>query len=189
MDRGVAALWLGVGTLLAASTFMGVRIEQRRAEARRASATVETGDLVSLASVVDGDSVVVTNADGSPVVVRVLGIKSLDGSGKDALAVHGQAAQSALREKLAEKPIRVLVGSPPKDKHGRTLATLFVDDVDVGLALVREGKVLVYTPAPFPDMQRYLEVQAEAHADRRGLWADPAAAARADGLLASWRKQ
>jgi hypothetical protein len=114
MDRAVTALWVGVGVLLGASTFMGVRIEQRRAEARRASATVETGDLVSLASVVDGDSVVVTNADGSPVVVRILGIKALDGAGKDALAVHGQAAQSALREKLADKPIRVLVGAPPE---------------------------------------------------------------------------
>ena len=107
----------------------------------------------------------------------------------NALAAHGEAGKNALERALEDKPIRVLLGTPPKDKHGRALATLYVDDEDVGLRLVRTGHVLVYTAYPFPGMQRYLDAQAQAKSERKGLWADDAAAARAEALLAIWRKE
>ena len=48
---------------------------------------------------------------------------------------------------------------------------------------------MVYTAFPFPQMQSYLREQAGARAARKGLWADPAAAARADALAIAWREE
>lgn len=176
--------------LAGTSVFFAVEGQRMRRELTAASATVNTGDLVKLVSVTDADSIVVRNPGGEDVSVRLLGIKALEGApGKDALTAHGAVGKAALERALEDKPIRVLLGSPPKDKHGRALATLYVDDEDVGLRLVRNGNVLVYTAYPFPGMQRYLDSQAQAKSERKGLWGDDAAASRADALLAIWRKE
>ena len=176
--------------LLAASVFFGFEGQRMRRALTQANASVSTGDLVKLVSVTDADSIVVRNPGGEDVPVRLLGIKALEGApGKDALTAHATVAKGTLERALEDKPVRVLLGNPPKDKPGRALATLYVDDEDVGLRLVRDGHVLVYTAYPFPGMQRYLDAQAQAKSERKGLWGDDAAAARADALLALWRKE
>jgi micrococcal nuclease len=175
--------------LLSASVFFGVEGHRARGEIAKAGASVQTGELVTLVSITDGDSIIVQNPAGEHVGIRVLGVKALEGTGKDPFATHATDATNALRRALESKPIRVLVGVPPKDKYGRFLATLFVDDRDVGLTLVGEGLALVYTAYPFPAMQRYLDEQAKAKSDRKGLWNDPAAVARAELLLGVWRKE
>jgi micrococcal nuclease len=172
-----------------ASTYFGVRAESVRRSVQKASAFVQTGDLVTYSSTVDGDTVVLANAVGDPVTVRVLGIKAFDsGSAKDPTANHGRIAVEKMRRALAEKPIRVMLGTPPKDKHGRNLATLFVDDEDIGLQMVREGIVLAYTQFPVPAMTEYLHAQEAAKNEHKGLWADPVAVDRAQLLMAEWRK-
>ncbi len=190
MDRGTTIFWSIVALLFAASAFFAVQGGRLKRSIQRAGVTVSTGDLVTLASVTDGDSVIVRTAAGDDVVVRIIGIKSLEaGAGKESLGVYGVEAKHALDRACANKAIRVLLGNPPKDKHGRSLATLYVEDEDVALRLVKDGSVLVYTAFPFPDMQRYLDEQAGAKAQRKGLWADPAAVARADLLLGMWRRE
>ncbi len=172
-----------------ASVYFGVRAESVRRSVQKASAFVQTGDLVTYSSTVDGDTVVLMNSAGDPVTVRILGIKAFDtGSAKDPTANHGRIAIEAMRRNLAGKPIRVMIATPPKDKHGRAIATLFVDDEDVGLKLVREGIVLAYTQFPFPAMTEYVHAQETARHDHKGFWADPIAAERALVLMAEWRK-
>lgn len=178
-----------LAALAGASAFFAVEGQRMRGALAQASASVNTGDLVKLVSVTDADSIVVRNAAGDDVPIRLVGIKALEGApGKDALTAHAAMGRNALERALEDKPVRVLLGAPPKDKHGRTLATLYVDDEDIGLRLVRDGNVLVYTAYPFADMQRYRDAEAKAKSERKGLWADDAAAARADALHALWRK-
>lgn len=189
MDRGTRVFWGLVVALLGASAYFGANAEHRRREVQRGEASVSTGAIVRLSRVVDGDTVLVQTDAGGSVAVRILGIKSFDPSGdKDPSARAGQAAVAALRKMLEDKPIRVLLNAEPKDKHGRTIATLFVDDKDVGLTLLKQGLVMAYPVFPFPALTIYLEEQEAARADRRGLWADAEAARRADLLLAEWRK-
>ena len=38
--------------------------------------------------------------------------------------------------------LRVLLNNPPRDRHGRTLANLYVGDDDLGLTLVSRGHAL-----------------------------------------------
>lgn len=189
MDRGTRTFWLVVALLLGASCFFGFRAESVRRSVQRASAPVQTGDLLSLSQAQDGDTVLLVNTLGQGVTVRIIGIKSFDATAAhDPTTPYAKEAVAALERALAGKPVRLMLGTPPRDAHGRTLATLFVDDVDVGLELVRAGRVIVYTPFPFPMIGEYLRAQAEAEAARRGLWAEQIVADRARALIAQWKR-
>jgi endonuclease YncB( thermonuclease family) len=190
VDRGAWIFWTLIAALLGASIFFARGAEMQRREARATEAKLESGEIVSLAEVVDGDTLLVQTAAGERVSVRLLGVKAFDTKlDKDVTGAYGQAAVDALRRMLEGKPVRVLLHSTPKDKYGRVIATLFVDERDVGLELVKEGLALAYTVYPFPTMQIYLKDQELARADRRGLWGNPDAVVRADALAVEWRKQ
>lgn len=190
MDRGSRVFWSLVVALGTASTFFGVSAERARRSVQQAAADVETGDLVQLASVLDGDTVLVTTPAGGQVTVRIVGVKafSAEGTRDDALP-YGREAIEVLRNTLQGKPVRVLVHAPRKDARGRTLASLYVDDRDVALELIGRGLVLVYTAYPFPGMTSYLEAQGRARTQRVGIWSSPAATARAEGLSREWASE
>jgi endonuclease YncB( thermonuclease family) len=150
---------------------------------------VQTGDLVSFSQVVDGDTVLLANSEGGTVTVRIVGIKSFDApSPKELGAAWTRSAIETLKKTLEGKPIRLMLSTPPRDRRGRMLATLVVDDEDVALTLIREGLVLVYTQYPFPAMHEYLHEQEKAKTEHRGLWNDPLASERAQLLVREWRK-
>ncbi len=186
MERGTTLFWALIVVLLGTAAFHGAKAERLRRELQTATATIATGDSVTLSKVLDGDTVLVTTSTGDTVTVRLVGVKAFDPNTRDEAGPIGQAAEQALARKLADRPIEVELAEPPKDSHGRTLATLLVNGEDAALALVREGMTLVYTRYPFPEMATYLKEQEVARAERRGLWADPRMVTRADGLAREW---
>ena len=146
-------------------------------------------EIIGVASVIDGDTLVVSKEGAGLATVRLLGIKAFEAKmAKDDSAVHGRAAEEALRRLATDQPLRVLLNTPPKDKHGRTLATLYVGGEDIGMTLVARGHALAYTVYPFAQMSAYLQAQAAAKAQRLGLWADPAVVERAEGLIREWAR-
>ncbi len=82
-----------------------------------------------------------------------------------------------------------MLHNPPKDARGRFLATLYVNDNDMALHLIREGLVLVYSVYPFPAMPIYLQEQELARAKRKGIWANSEVKTRAIALIKSWQEQ
>jgi endonuclease YncB( thermonuclease family) len=188
--RKVSPFWMVVVALAMATAWFVVGVERQRAALAQQGPAVEDGAVVTLDSVVDGDTVVVRTEAGERVSVRVLGIKAFDGgSGRDDATRFGREAMDAIERRAANKPIRLALSQPPRDKYGRLVASLSVDDEDLALALVRDGLVLVYTVYPFAAMGLYLQEQEAAKADRRGLWGAPQTAQRADLLLRDWRSQ
>jgi endonuclease YncB( thermonuclease family) len=190
MDRSTAFFWSLIVLLLSASLFFGMNAEKRRKNVQAGSGKIDSGDLVRLIKVIDGDTVQVVREGQEPVTVRLIGIKSFDAKvEKDVVTPFGQAAVETLRRMMTDRPARVMLNSTPKDKNGRYLATLFADDQDIALHLVRQGLVLVYTVYPFPALQGYLQEQEQARAGRRGLWASAAASERALAMINEWRGQ
>ena len=180
--------WGCIAVLLGASLFYGVSVEQVRRSVTKSGGKIDSGSIVSLVRVIDGDTVLVAQSDQQPVLVRILGIKAFDASiAKDVAAPYGQATIDTLSRSLKDRPIRVLLHATPKDKHGRYIAMLYVEDQDIGLRLVKDGLVLVYTVHPFPAMSLYLQEQDLARAGRRGFWANAEVTARALALLNEWR--
>lgn len=187
MERATLAFWTVVALLLGSSVYYGAQVWQYQAAQQPREVQLASGDLVTLKTVLDGDTLVVAKADAGLATVRLLGIKSFEAKlAKDDSAVHGRAAEEALRRLAADQPLRVLLNNPPRDRHGRTLATLYVGADDLGLALVARGHALVYTVYPFAQMPAYRQAQDAARAQRLGLWADPGVVARADRLLRDW---
>lgn len=190
MDRSSALFWLLIAVLVSASLFFGLNAEQRRKGLQTGSGKIDSGDLVRLVKVIDGDTVQVIREGQEPVAVRLIGIKSFDAKvEKDVVTPFAQAAVEALQRGMTDRPVRVMLNSTPKDKNGRYLATLFADDQDIALQLVSRGLVMVYTVYPFPSMQLYLQEQAKARSGRRGLWASAAASERALAMSNEWRRQ
>lgn len=189
VERTTGIFWGLVAVLLGASVFYGTQVWLATAGQQARDAALASGDVVQLASVIDGDTLVVAKEGQGRATVRLLGIKSFESKhAKDDVAQHGRAAEEALRRLATDQPLRVLLNNPPKDRSGRTLATLYRDVDDLALQLVAAGQVLVYTVYPFPGMQSYLQAQNAARQQRLGLWADPAAVERAEGLIREWSK-
>jgi len=187
-DANTLLFWGCVTLLLGASLFFGYNVENARRDTSRSEGRIDTGGIVSLSNVIDGDTVRVAQEGQPPASVRILGIKTFEASiAKDVVAPYGQAAVDTLQRMMANKPVRVLLHSTPKDRYGRYIATLYVDDQDVGLHLVREGLAMVYTVYPFPEMSFYLREQELARAGRRGLWANSEVTSRALALIHEWR--
>lgn len=190
MDRTTIIFWTLIGLLLSSALFFGLNAEQRRKSVQAGSGKIESGDLVRLLKVIDGDTVLVGLAGQEPVTVRLIGIKSFNAKvEKDVVTPFGKAAEEALQRAMADRPIRVMLNATPKDKRGRYLATLYADDQDIAVHLIRQGLVLVYTVYPFPAMQIYLQEQEQARAGRRGLWASAEATERALAMMSEWRGQ
>jgi endonuclease YncB( thermonuclease family) len=190
MDYRTFTFWTIIAVLVGTSVFYGINAEKQRRSVQSASGKIESGDLVKLLKVLDGDTLVALREGQTPVTIRLVGIKCFDAKvEKDVATPFAQAAIENIQRSMADRSARVLLNATPKDKHGRYLATLFVDDEDLAIRLVRQGLALVYPVYPFPAMQSYLQEQEQARAGRRGLWSNATVTERALALIREWRNQ
>ena len=187
-DMQTTLFWGCIALLLSASIFYGFNANRMRRSMLGSEGKVSSGDVVMLERVIDGDSVTVAQEGQKPAAIRILGIKAFEASiEKDVVAPYGQAAVDTLKRLMANRPVRILLHSTPKDRYGRYIAMLYVDDQDIGLRLVKEGLALVYTVYPFQAMSFYLQEQEAARAGRRGLWANNEVTSRALALIREWQ--
>jgi micrococcal nuclease len=116
--------------------------------------------------VVDGDTLRVRCA-GRGERVRLLQIDTPER--EDPLYAE---AREALRKRIAGREVWLEPWREPRDDHGRLLAYVFAGDVNLNLAMIREGWT--------PHFARYgagryaaafAAAEREAHAARRGIWA------------------
>lgn len=191
MERTTLVFWVVLACLLGTSAFYGFSAEQRRSKVQKTSGVVSSGDLVQLVDVLDGDSLLVSKAGAEPVGLRLVGIKAFDAKvEKDVMTPFAQAGVELLKRELAQKPLRVsLSASASQDKYGRYLVTIYADDQDIALQLIRQGLALVYPVYPFPSLSFYLQEQELAHAKRRGFWSNQKASERAMAQMREWRTQ
>jgi micrococcal nuclease len=129
--------------------------------------------------VVDGDTIDV-RLGGQIETVRYIGVntpelhhprKGEEPGGREAAAVN--------RDLIAGRRVRLELDTQSRDRHGRLLAYVWVDDTMVNAELVRRGFAQVMTVPPNVRHQAlFLKVQGEARDAGRGLWAEPAPASR-----------
>lgn len=125
--------------------------------------------VVPLVHVIDGDSLTVRQGDG-PVTIRLTGIDAAeyrqDCARRDASRWPcGRDARTALEKLAGRAPLHCELAA--KDRYDRTLATCRTrpspDGIDLGAEMVRLG----WAVATSDD---YLPEEAEAEAQRRGIW-------------------
>lgn len=116
-----------------------------------------TGRVVS---VEDGDTLRVQRGQGD-VRIRMFGIDAPE-QGQP----FGNEARDLLRGLLLNRT--VTVSTKDVDQYGRLVATLQLDEQDIGEQLLRAGAVWNY--AQFSQDERFAALEAEARNARRGLW-------------------
>ena len=126
--------------------------------------TVQAGTLTGkVVGVHDADTLTLLVAGNQQVKVRLAGIDA-----PELAQPYGQQAKQALSALAFGKEARV--ESAGLDKYGRTLGTVFVGTVNVNAALIEQGAAWVYRK--YPHDPQFLTLEAQAQAEKRGLWAE-----------------
>jgi endonuclease YncB( thermonuclease family) len=115
-------------------------------------------------AILDGDTVDVL-VDSRPVRIRLAQIDAPE---------KKQAFGTRSRQALAGMIFRqvVTVAESGTDRYGRTIGTIFVAGVNVNAAMVNQGMAWAYRQ--YVTDRSIIQLEAQARAAHRGLWADPA---------------
>jgi len=123
-------------------------------------------------AVLDGDTLVLA----SGVHLRLIGINCPElAHGADPAEPLADAARDRLAQLVLDRRVRVEPGAETRDRHGRLLAHVFLDDgSDVQAALLEAGLAQVIAiPPNIEHLQTYRAIEADARAARRGIWGHP----------------
>ncbi|MDH4158131.1 MAG: thermonuclease family protein [candidate division Zixibacteria bacterium] len=117
--------------------------------------------------VIDGDTVELKGGD----ILRLLAV---DAPEKD--DPYYEEAREFLTAMTLGKPVRITYGGGRRDRYGRLLGFLYVDDTMVNQAILANGLGYLYLfreNTGLPEIAGLLTAQKEAIASGRGLWAAP----------------
>jgi len=111
--------------------------------------------------ITDGDGLLLSNG----TVIRIQGIDAPE---------HDQPYGKSAKEALQPIVGHVARYEPyDMDRYGRTIARVYVDDIDIGKALLKLGLAWHYTA--YDTDSTYWQAERAAKEAKRGLWADPGA--------------
>jgi len=123
-------------------------------------------DTALVVQVIDGDTITVEGG----YRVRYIGIDAPEIHPR--LEAFGMEAWQANRRLVEGKEVRLEQDVSEKDKYGRLLRYVWVDDVLVEAELVRQGLARAKAYPPDTKYQDYLErMETEAKLAGRGIWA------------------
>jgi len=154
-----------------------------------------TGDMVTVVKAIDGDEVIVQNADGFRVIVRILGVKSFSPTISDPkLPEYGKIAYNHLGARLKGKSVRLELNDPKVDGKKRLLSYLYLKEdsgkeVDIGKELVEKGYSLVYLRYDFSNIQDYIKVEQTAENTSTGFWSNSTIVKRSQALKRIWLEE
>lgn len=139
--------------------------------------------------VVDGDTIDVLR-EGRTERVRLIGINTPE-TVHPHLGVQrwGREAVDFLTHLLTGREVILLFEAVQQDKYGRTLAYVLlqegrVSEMNVNGEIVRQGLSPAYLRFPFTLSALFRALEAEARANRRGIWSDTEAAVVVDRQIA-----
>jgi endonuclease YncB( thermonuclease family) len=134
--------------------------EKPRKSKADSSGSVLTGKVVGIA---DGDTLTML-VDNVQYKIRLAEIDT-----PEKRQPYGTRAKQALSEMVFGEEIRVEVQTV--DRYGRTVARVYIDDVDVCAELVRQGMAWVYRR--YVKDESLYDVEQEAKNTKRGIWSLP----------------
>jgi endonuclease YncB( thermonuclease family) len=120
----------------------------------------------------DGDTITVLDDTKQRHVIRLMGIDA-----PEKAQAFGQTSKESLSELVFNKEVSVTWFK--KDRYGRTVGQVYLDDTDVCLEQIKRGLAWHYKQyereQSVEDRSRYADAEKEARIARTGLWADSSA--------------
>ena len=141
-----------------------------RASKRERSPATKS-QLYEVVRVVDGDTIAV-DVDGTLERVRYIGMDTPETvHPRKPVECFGKEASAKNAALVGGKRVRLERDVTDRDRYGRLLRYVWVDDVFVNLELVREGFAMVSTyPPDVEHTDAFVAAQKEAREANRGLW-------------------
>lgn len=131
-----------------------------------AHADVLLGHVVGVS---DGDTITVLDENKQRHVIRLMGIDA-----PEKAQAYGQKAKESLSDLVFDRDVSVTWFK--RDRYGRTVGQVLVDDKDVCLEQIKRGLAWHYKQyereQSVEDKSRYAIAEKEARNARMGLWAD-----------------
>lgn len=128
--------------------------------------------------VIDGDTVVVVDQDGTEERVRVLGINAPEDSDRE-VGCGGPEATAAAVELLDDQTVELRTDSrqPDRDKYDRELRHLTLPDGrDFAETMLTEGQAARYTSTSTDRDAPLRAAEQKARQTKTGIWATPGCA-------------
>jgi len=121
--------------------------------------------------VVDGDTLVV-DIDGKQEKVRLIGVDTPETVHPSKPVEYFGKEASAFTKKLAAgKRVRLEYDQQRRDKYGRLLAYVYLEDgAFLNAELIKQGYGFAYTRFPFRYMEEFRHYERDARGSHRGLW-------------------
>lgn len=117
----------------------------------------------SVVGVIDGDTIDVL-VENRPVRVRLAQIDA-----PERKQAFGTRSRQALSTMVFRQAVTVAEAGP--DRYGRTVGTVFVAGLNVNAEMVNQGMAWAYRQ--YVTDRSLIELEGQARAAHRGLWADP----------------
>lgn len=120
--------------------------------------------------VVDGDTLLL---DGNERV-RLIGVDTPESvDPRRPVQSYGKEASAFTRRLAQGKRVRLSYDQERKDRYGRTLAYVYLEDGTLlNAEIIRQGYGQVLTRFPFRYLEEFRAYEREARGQRRGLWAE-----------------
>jgi len=130
-------------------------------------------ETVRVVRVIDGDTIEACCLNGRPETIRYIGVNTPETNHPTkGLEAYGKEAKEANSRLVAGKTVRLELDVDPRDRNGRLLAYVYLEDgTFVNAWLVKQGYAQVMTVPPNMKYQElFLRLQREAREAGRGLW-------------------
>jgi micrococcal nuclease len=131
-------------------------------------------DYYAVTKIVDGDTFWVDDGSEKGMKIRLIGVDAPESrrSFNKEVGHYGKEAKEYLTQMLDGKLVRLEYDVGRKDRYGRTLAYVYLEDgTFVNADLVKNGYAMIMTVPPnVKYAELFLELQREARENGRGLW-------------------
>ena len=135
---------------------------------------ITPGDFDVVERVVDGDTLLLQSGERVPLI----GVDNTPEikHPKKPVEYFGKEASAFTRRVVEEKRVRLEfdqanVAQGHKDRYGRTLAYVFLEDGTLlNAEIIKQGYGHAYTQFPFSRMEEFRRLEREAREQGRGLW-------------------
>lgn len=118
--------------------------------------------------VIDGDTIVLEGNEK----VRLIGVDTPETVHPNKPVEHfGKEASEFTKRMVEGKKVRLEHDWQRKDKYGRTLAYVYLEDgTFLNLEIVKQGYGFAYTKYSFKFLEEFRQAEKEARKNNRGLW-------------------
>jgi micrococcal nuclease len=133
----------------------------------------DTKNLYQVIRVVDGDTIQV-EFEGQPEKVRYIGVDTPETVHPSKPVQYCGKEASAFNKELVEgKQVGLVFDVEKRDKYGRLLAYVYIDDLFINAELIKRGLAVVSTyPPNVAHVDEYTALQTQARENGLGVWAD-----------------